>query len=61
MANIRGKVSPKYAARIDSRDIEKKLVSYFIYKLSGNHTPEASLTEREKTNIFNTLRLSLTT
>ena len=55
LAAIRSQVKPKYGARMDSGEIEKKFVSYYINKFSGNHTPGSVLTEKEKTSIFNTV------
>ena len=60
LAGFRSKVKPEYAARIDNGNIEKKFVSFYIYKFSGNHTPESFLTAGEKMNIFMTVRSQLT-
>ena len=56
MAGIRSEVNPEYKARIDDREIEKKLVCFYLSKFSSKHTPESILTDWEKKMIFNTVR-----
>ena len=56
LAEIRSQVNPKYAAQIDSGEIEKKFESFYISKLSSIHTPESILTETEKNTIRKTVR-----
>ena len=49
-------MNPKYAARIDNGQIEKKFVNFYFSKLSVNHTPESVLTDAEKATIVRTMK-----